>query len=95
MTTAKILWMKWMLVDVSVAEKADKDGKKALEVFMPSYLPGRPRRSDRRIMTPDDAKMVLELVKVRPAAHPPRPPYPPLHPCALQQTVLVALRAAC
>eukprot|EP00752_Nemacystus_decipiens_P005285 g4793.t1 len=58
-----ILWMKWMLVNVSVAEKTDKDGKKVLEVYMPSYLPGRPR-SDRRIMTPDDAKMVLELVKI-------------------------------
>lgn len=65
----KILWMKWMLVNVSVAEKVDKDGKKMLEVYMPSYLPGRPR-SDRRIMTPDDAKMVLELVKVRPPVHP-------------------------
>eukprot|EP00903_Cladosiphon_okamuranus_P019409 g17845.t1 len=58
-----ILWMKWMLVNVSVAEKMDKDGKKMLEVHMPSYLPGRPR-TDRRIMTPDDAKMVLELVKI-------------------------------
>lgn len=68
LTCEQILWMKWMLVDVSVAEKADKDGKKVLEVHMPSYLPGRPR-SDRRIMTPDDAKMVLELVKVRPPVH--------------------------
>ena len=59
--------MKWMLVNVSVAEKSGKDGKKVLEVYMPSYLPGRPR-ADRRIMTPDDAKMVLELVKVRPSA---------------------------
>lgn len=63
----KIIWMKWMLVNVSVAERVDKEGKKVLVVYMPGnkYLPGR-RRSDRRIMTPDDAKMVLELVKVRP-----------------------------
>lgn len=58
-----------MLVDVSVAEKVDKEGKMVLEVHMPSYLPGRPR-SDRRTMTPDDAKMVLELVKVRSSTHP-------------------------
>ncbi|CAN0050348.1 unnamed protein product [Ectocarpus sp. 6 AP-2014] len=60
-----ILWMKWMLVNVSVAERVDKEGKKVLVVYMPAnqYLPGR-RRSDRRIMTPDDAKMVLELVKI-------------------------------
>ncbi|CAN0508575.1 unnamed protein product, partial [Ectocarpus sp. 12 AP-2014] len=60
-----IIWMKWMLVNVSVAERFDKEGKKVLVVYMPAnqYLPGR-RRSDRRIMTPDDAKMVLELVKV-------------------------------
>lgn len=56
-----------MLVNVSVAERVDKEGKKVLVVYMPAnqYLPGR-RRSDQRIMTPDDAKMVLELVKVRP-----------------------------
>lgn len=58
-----------MLVNVSVAEKKDKDGRPMLEVYKPSYLPGRPR-SDRRIMTPDDAKMVLELVKVRPSIRP-------------------------
>lgn len=59
--------MKWMLVNVSVAEKVDKEGKKMLVVSMPSNhylsLPWR-GRSDWRIMTPDDAKMVLELVKV-------------------------------
>ncbi|CAM9498693.1 unnamed protein product [Scytosiphon promiscuus] len=59
-----IVWMRW-LVNVSVAEKVDKEGKKALVVYMPGnrYLPER-QRSDRRIMTPDDAKMVLELVKI-------------------------------
>lgn len=53
-------------MNVSVAEKLDKEGKKVLVVYMPGsrYLPER--QSDRQIMTPDDAKMVLELVKVRP-----------------------------
>ncbi len=62
----KIIWMKWMLVNVSVAERVDKEGKRMLVVSMPSNqylsLPWR-GRTDWRIMTPDDAKMVLELVK--------------------------------
>ncbi|CAM9441770.1 unnamed protein product, partial [Pylaiella littoralis] len=59
-----IIWMR-TIVTVSVAEKFDKEGKKVLVVYKPEslYFPGR-RRPERRIMTPDEAKMVLELVKI-------------------------------
>lgn len=56
----KVLWMQFLLSNISVAQKIDKEGKEVLVV----YMPGGQRR-DRQIMTPDDAKMVLELVKVR------------------------------
>lgn len=52
--------MQCRLSNISVATKLDKEGKRVLFVHMPGG-----KRSDRRIMTPDDAKMVLELVKVR------------------------------
>lgn len=56
--------MQCRLSNISVATKLDKEGKRVLVVHMPGGSRSR-NRSDRRIMTPDDAKMVLELVKVR------------------------------
>ena len=51
--------MQCVLTNILMAEKVDKEGKRTLVVSMPGG-----KRRDRRIMTPDDAKMVLELVKV-------------------------------
>lgn len=55
--------MQCMSNKVSVQEKMDKEGRPVLVVFMLGA--GEGQRRDRRIMTPDDAKMVVELVKVR------------------------------
>lgn len=49
-----------MLKNISVADKVDKEGKRVLVVYMHGG-----KRRDRRVMTSDDVKMVLELVKVR------------------------------
>lgn len=55
----QVLWAQFFLTKVSVAQKVDKEGKPVLVVFQPQS-----QRRDRRILTSDDAKMVLELVKV-------------------------------
>lgn len=52
--------MHYFLKNIMVTEKLDKEGKRTLVASMP---PGG-KRKKHRIMTSNDAKMVLELVKV-------------------------------
>lgn len=56
----KVVWMHYFLKNIMATEKLDKKGKRTLVASMP---PGG-KRKKHRIVTPNDAKMVLELVKV-------------------------------
>lgn len=56
----KVVWMHYFLKNIMATEKLDTKGKRTLVASMPS----RGKRKKRRIVTPNDAKMVLELVKV-------------------------------